>query len=848
MYYFKAVTVNPKVPERISRLQELAYNLWFSWNHQSTTLFSKINAELWEQVYHNPVKFLIYVQQRDLDRVVVDEEYLQAYDQVFADYDCYINEEKWFQKQYPHHNGHPIAYFSAEFGLHESLPIYSGGLGLLAGDHCKAASDLGLPFVAVGLLYKHGYFTQRLNNQGWQQAEYPSLNFAEMPIKQVLDEQDKEVIIPLEFPNRTVYVKVWRVTVGTITLYLLDADIQLNNAEDRMLTGQLYGGDTDMRISQEIILGIGGVRALRALGINPFAWHINEGHAAFLCCERIRELVSQGVPLATAKESVRAGTLFTTHTPVPAGHDKFAPEMVERYLHHIYSEMGMNRDDFMKLGMDTSESSRFNMTMLAMNLSSYTNGVSKLHGCVTRKMFHHQYKAIPLEEMPISSVTNGIHTKTWLAPALTELFQEYIGPHWYQDISNKEMWTKVKDIPEEKLWKLHKQLKAQTITYIRANLKNQRRRNKESLSRIKEVDKYLNPDVLTIGFARRFATYKRAGMLFRDKERLARLLNNPERPVQIIFAGKAHPADQPGKELIKLIYDASNEEQYKGKIIFLENYDINMARHLVQGVDVWLNTPRWPNEASGTSGMKAGLNGILNCSVLDGWWPEGYNGQNGFAIGEQKEYSNVEEQDQDDALYLYSILEDVVIPSYYGGNGNWSPDWLARMKECLMTIPWEFSTERMVKDYTNNFYVSCINRGLEFQNNNYELASRMMGFKRFLQENWHQVLIQSVTTNCKDCMFVGDELQLEAQVKLGPIAHQDVVVEIVYGHDEGTNLSNVHTAPMEHIAQNGEGLHSFKGNLHLKQGTVGYTVRVRPRSEHFADKFELHLVTWAPNF
>lgn len=847
MYYFKAVTVNPKVPERISRLQELAYNLWFSWNPQSTLLFSKINADLWEHVYHNPVKFLIYVQQQDLDRAAGDEQYLQAYDQVFTDYDRYMNEEKWFQKQYPHHNGQPIAYFSAEFGLHESLPIYSGGLGLLAGDHCKAASDLGLSFVAVGLLYKHGYFSQSLNNEGWQQAEYPSLNFAEMPIRPVLDEEGKEVIIPLDFPNRTVFVKIWWIKVGTIAVYLLDADIQLNSAEDRMLTGQLYGGDTEMRISQEIILGIGGVRALRALNIHPSAWHINEGHAAFLCCERVREHVRKGIPLATAKESVRAGTLFTTHTPVPAGHDKFNSDMVERYLQHIYGEMGMSQDDFMKLGSD-GKSSRFNMTMLAMNLSSYTNGVSKLHGLVTRKMFKDQYKSIPTEEMPISSVTNGVHTKTWLAPALAKLFNDYIGPDWDKDIANQEIWQRAQDIPEEELWKLHRALKEKNIKYVRENLKKQRRRNMESIKRIKEVDEYLDPDVLTIGFARRFATYKRASILFSDRERLVRLLNNPERPVQMIFAGKAHPADEPGKELIKLIYDASNEEEFKGKIIFLENYDINMARHLVQGVDVWLNTPRWPMEASGTSGMKAGLNGILNCSILDGWWPEGYNGKNGFAIGEQKEYSSTEEQDRDDALHLYSLLEDEIVPCYYSGEGKWSPDWMAKIKECLMSITWKFSTERMVKDYTNNFYANCLSRRIEFQNNNYELASHINGFKRFLLENWHQVMIQSVTTNCQESMFVGDQLQLEAQIKLGPIAHHDVVVEIVYGQEEGVSLSGVQSVAMEHQSQGEHGIHVFKGKLKVKQGTMGYTVRIRPHSQHFAHKFELNLVTWAPNF
>jgi starch phosphorylase len=846
MYYFRSVTVNPKVPERIGRLQELAYNLWFSWNPQATQLFEKLNGKLWEEVYHNPVKFLIQVCQEDLDRVMDDPDFLNLYDQVFASYDQYMEEEKWFQKQYPNQQRNPIVYFSAEFGLHESLPIYSGGLGLLAGDHCKAASDLGLPFVAVGLLYKHGYFTQCINNQGLQQSEYPCLNFAEMPIKNVTDENGKDVIITLEFPNRKVYVKLWQVNVGIITLYLLDADIQLNSPEDRMLTGQLYGGGNDMRISQEIILGIGGVKALRAIGVDPCAWHINEGHAAFLCCERLRELVNQGLPLATAKEAVRSNTLFTTHTPVPAGHDKFDQAMIEKYLHNVYGEMGMSRDDFVKLATDGSD--KFNMTILAMNLSSFTNGVSKLHGQVTRKMFHHIYEPIPLEEVPVGSVTNGVHTKTWLAQELANLFNQYMGNDWQKDIANPSIWEQINNIPDEQLWNVHKELKQKNIDYVRQNLKTQREHNRESLNRIKEVDNYLAPEALTIGFARRFATYKRAGLLFRDKDRLAQMLNNPDRPVQIIFAGKAHPADHPGKELIKLIYDASNDDRFKGKIVFLENYDINMARHLVQGVDVWLNTPRWPMEASGTSGMKAGLNGILNCSVLDGWWPEGYNGNNGFAIGEDKEYPSEEEQDRDDTLYLYSVLEDQVIPSYYGDKNGYSKDWVAKMKECLMTIPWEFSTERMVKDYTNNYYVNCINRGIEYKNNNYEISAKVKGFKQFILENWHQVMVQSVETNGKEGMFVGEELYLEAQVKLGPIWYKDVCVEIVFGNEDGNTLNNVNNVPMQYVEQVAEGIHRFKGSFMLEQGTLGYTIRVRPESPHFANKFELPLVTWAPNF
>ncbi|WP_031515066.1 alpha-glucan family phosphorylase [Desulfofalx alkaliphila] len=847
MFYYKTVSVNPKLPSRINRLQELAYNVWFSWNPRATDLFKRIDPYLWEDVYHNPVRFLINVQQDEINAAAEDSQYLEEYDQVMADYDQYMHEEKWFQRNYPQHNGQPIAYFSAEFGLHESLPVYSGGLGLLAGDHTKAASDLGLPFVGVGLLYKHGYFTQRINNEGWQTAEYPELNFAEMPLRTVVDDEGRELIIMLNFPGRKVYLKVWRLNVGVVQIYLLDADIAMNSKEDRLLTSQLYGGGKDMRISQEIILGIGGVRALRAMGINPYAWHINEGHAAFLCLERMRELVSAGVPLATAKEAIRSNTLFTTHTPVPAGHDIFDRGMIEHYMRNMYDELGMDLDRFMQLASGHGGST-FNMTLLGMNLSGYTNGVSKLHGSVTRKMFHHIFKPIPLEEVPIDSVTNGVHTKSWLAQELSDLFSQYLGENWHKDIANKEVWEKVENIPDEQLWQTHKKLKQKTIEYARGIIKEQRRRNQETAKRIHEVDNYLDPEALTIGFARRFATYKRATLLFRDKERLARLLSDPERPVQLIFAGKAHPADQPGKEFIKVINDIANEEPFKGKIVFLQDYDINMARYLVQGVDVWLNTPRWPMEASGTSGMKAGTNGILNCSVLDGWWPEAYNGQNGFAIGEDIEYPSEEEQDHHDASYLYSLLEDVIIPAFYERKNGISPEWIKRMKSCLRTITWQFSTERMVKDYTQKYYVNCIEKGIKFQQNNFELAAQLKGFKEYIKENWHHVNIEQVKTHGKDDMSIGEELQMEAVVRLGPIWYKDVNVDIVYGKESGNTLKNIRSIPMKDVEKLSDGLYRFKGSLKLDQGTLGYALRVRPINEHFTHKFELPLITWAPNF
>ncbi|NPV27425.1 MAG: alpha-glucan family phosphorylase [Firmicutes bacterium] len=849
MYFFRTISVKPKLPEQISRLQELAYNLWFSWNSHAQLLFQRINSELWEEVYHNPVKFLLHVKRKDLEAVAHDPAYLDLYRRVFTDFDYYLTADKWFQQQHPELCRHTIAYFSAEFGFHESLPIYSGGLGVLAGDHCKSASDLGLPFVAVGLLYKHGYFTQKINRDGWQEAVYPHLNFYEMPIQPVARQDGCEATISVDLPGRTVYAKLWQAQVGQIRVILLDADVALNRQEDRKLTGQLYGGGLDTRISQEILLGIGGVKALRSLGINPDVWHINEGHSAFLTLERVRELVQNGIPVTTAREVIRASTIFTTHTPVPAGHDIFPAEMIDHYLGHLYRQLGMDRDAFLELGWDRDRNG-FNMTLLAMNLAGYCNGVSRLHGEVTRKMFRWLYGMVPVEEIPITFVTNGIHMETWLAQELNDLLTTHLGADWKKHLTEPEWWEKISTIPDEKLWQTHQTLKGKTIQFVRDSLVKQRSRNHESVEQIREVQDYLNPQALTIGFARRFATYKRATLLFRDRERLIKMLNDPERPLQIIFAGKAHPADQPGKELIKQIYDISNEEPFRGKVVFLENYDINLARHLTHGVDIWLNTPRWPMEASGTSGMKAALNGVLHCSVLDGWWPEAYNGENGFAIGEEKNYLNDEEQDKDDVYSLYSLLENFIIPTYYKQEDGLPREWIKLMKASLRTIPWQFSTERMVQEYAERFYVQAIARGLTLTQENFQVAADLHSFKRFIQENWHHVTITAVEAKGNH-VNVGDELEVNVRVKLGPISHEAVQIELAYGQiNNNTNtLQNLNTTPMKFMAQDGEGTYRFTGRLPLKeQGTLGYTVRIRPAHPHFAHHFELPLVTWAPCF
>lgn len=847
MFPFQVISVTPRLPEAVSRLRELAYNLWFSWDPRARELFRKINGDLYEEVGQNPVKFLMRVHEDDLEAVCQDEAYLKLYRNVFERFDGYLNSPFWFSNRFPDHAGHTVAYFSAEFGLHESHPIYSGGLGLLAGDHCKAASDLGLPFVGVGLLYRHGYFTQKINREGWQEADYPVLNFFELPMAQVTNDDGSQLAVSVDFPGRKVYLQVWRVAVGRVNIYLLDADHPRNSWEDRRLTGQLYGGDREYRLSQEIILGVGGVRALRAMGIQPCVWHINEGHAAFMIVERLRELVQSGVPYNAAREAVRATTIFTTHTAVPAGHDVFSPDKVDEYFNLFYWQLGIDRTAFMELGLDR-EHNQFNMTLLANRYACRTNGVSRLHGKVTREMLKRFFPGLPVEEVPITHITNGVHTYTWLAQDLKDLFFKYFALDWQDPLDERDTWAKVDLIPDDKLWSVHQFLKDRLIQFARTSLKKQRLRNQEPAERIEEVDDYLHRDFLTIGFARRFATYKRAAMLFREPVRLARLLNDPERPVRLIFAGKAHPADVQGQELLRQIYSYSERDEFRGKVLVLENYDINMARRLLQGVDVWLNTPRRPMEASGTSGQKAAINGVINLSTLDGWWPEAYNGKNGYAFGYERWYADEESQDRDDCFSLYAVLEDEVVPAYYKKENEVPRQWIERMKASIKTVAPVYNTWRMVGDYTEQLYLPAIRRGIVFAGENYEVADRVSRFKRFLTDNWHQVAVRSVETNVRSEMNVGNRLEIKASVYLGPIWPKDVAVEAIYGDVEGQNLRNVATAPLLQDGEEGASTFRFVGHLILPQGALGYTVRVRPKSPDFDQPFDLPLVTWAPGF
>ncbi len=691
------------IPARINRLRDIAYNYWWAWNPNATGLFNRIDSQLWESIYHNPVQFLRNVRQRNLIAIANNPTWLADYDAVVVAFDAYMNrKDTWFKRIYPTEKS-TIAYFSAEFGLHESLPIYSGGLGILAGDHIKEASDLDLPLVAVGFIYPQGYFRQRLDHSGWQEALYSKMSFADIPARPALTPDGNEVVVDVELPGRTIYAKVYHLQIGRMSLYLLDTDIHPNSPADRDLSARLYGGDHELRVAQELVLGIGGVRALRQMGIAPAVWHMNEGHSAFLVLELAREYVAQGVPFMQAFDMVRDQAVFTTHTPVPAGNDAFSLDLIDKYFAKFWDQLGISRDAFMNIAMQQqSWGPSFAMTVLALRLSEMHNGVSKLHGQVARSMWQWLYPGKSNDEVPITSVTNGIHTSSWLAPTMRNLFDRTLGADWYEHLDNPATWQALKSSDDGEFWQARLSLKRTLVEFVRERLAQRHTR----LGFPPVAWPMFDDTSLTIGFARRFATYKRATLLFKDADRLKAILNNPARPIQMVFAGKAHPADEPGKHFIQDVYRRSQEPGFAGRIIFLEEYDMCVARALVQGVDVWLNTPRRPYEASGTSGQKASLNGIPNLSILDGWWPEAYDGTNGWAIGTAQEYDNLDAQDWDDAQHLYQLLENEVAPAYYDRDASGvSARWVAIAKAAIMTCAPKFSTQRMLKEYVNRLYL-----------------------------------------------------------------------------------------------------------------------------------------------
>jgi len=695
------------LPKRIARLGELAYNLWWTWQPEAERLFRKLDYDMWERLGHNPIRLLREIGRPRLKQAADDEEYLTLYDEVFASYDSYFSDSNtWTHQTHPEFASHPIAYFSMEFGLHETLPIYSGGLGVLAGDHLKEASDLGLPLTGVGFMYAQGYFSQRISEDGWQEALNNPLLFENLPVLPVFGKDKQRITFDVEFPDRKIRVQIWEVRVGRVPLYLLDSNVDVNSDNDRLLTARLYWSDLDRRIMQEVLLGIGGVRALRALGLSPAVWHMNEGHAAFLTLERARELIEDGDDFETAIAKTRGQNVFTTHTPVPAGNDEFPLWLIEKYLGAIIPQLKLTHDQFFDIARhQRGHHETFSMGILALRSSNGRNGVSELHGDVSRKMWHFLWEDKKEEDVPIDFVTNGVHTANWLARRLKNLFNKYLGADWYDHLDEPGFWSKIDEIPDDELWEVRLHLKRKLSFYLRERVRERWTAGGFHPVQVVSSGVMINPYALTIGFARRFATYKRASLVMRDIDRLLEIVNRPNMPVQIIFAGKAHPADEPGKQLIQQVYRTVKRAETGGRIVFIEDYEMNLARYLVQGVDVWMNTPRRPYEASGTSGMKAALNGALNFSVLDGWWREAYNGKNGWSIGEDKEYESNDAQDAQDAESLYNTLEKEIIPLYYDRDPKEiSHEWIARVKDNLKTNIPQFSTRRMVKQYVGKFY------------------------------------------------------------------------------------------------------------------------------------------------
>ncbi|HEU0026863.1 MAG TPA: alpha-glucan family phosphorylase [Ktedonobacterales bacterium] len=845
------LAVFPTLPPRIERLYELAYNLWWVWNPGAQALYAQVSAELWEGAGHNAVATLAGANPERLEALAADTEFLARYDAVLAEFDAYMHPAStWFSEHHASDSDHVIAYFSAEFGLHESLPIYSGGLGILSGDHCKEASDLGLPFVGVGFLYPQGYFRQRITREGQQEAIYEKLDFSQAPARPARDAHGHEVLISVELPGRSVFAKVWKVQVGRVPLYLMDTDVPQNAPADRVLSARLYGGDQEMRIAQEIVLGIGGVRALRALGIDASVWHMNEGHAAFLGLERCRELVNGlDVDFEVARQIAAANAVFTTHTPVAAGNDVFSFDLVERYFSGFWPQLRLDRDAFMNLAReDAAWGSGFSMTILAIRLSAQRNGVSRLHGHVSREMWSFLWPDIDATEAPIGHVTNGVHTASWLNPTLGALYDRYLAPGWRGDVDNAARWERVADIPDQELWEAHCEAKEQLIAYARRRLARQRLRHGEGPA-LSASGAALNPEALTLGFARRFATYKRATLLFRDPDRLARILNDPERPVQIIFAGKAHPADGPGQDFIRQVYAYAQTPEFAGKIVFLEDYDIDTARRLVSGCDVWLNTPVRPHEASGTSGQKAGLNGLPNSSVLDGWWEEGYNGANGWAIGEPHSYMDANTRDAADALALYDTIERAIVPLYYQRDaGDLPRQWIAVMKEAIRTVAPAFSMSRMVKQYYAGYYQPAIRYGERVDADRYALARELAAWTRRVREAWGETRIEAEGPS-GERLAEGEPAEVRARVWLGSLTPNDVRVEIVTARDENGNLRDQRVIAMERaggIGAAADGALEYTARMDsLRTGGVVYGVRLVPTHPGLSSPVELGLARWA---
>lgn len=842
--------VFPRLPERLTPLMELAYNLQWSWNQETIALFRRMDPDLWEEVHHNPVLLLGRLKQERVEELASDDSFLSHMDRALAALRTYLEAKRWYTKAYGSVEKPFIAYFSMEFGLTECIANYSGGLGVLSGDHLKSASDTGVPLVGVGLLYQQGYFRQYLNADGWQQERYPDNDFYNLPMTLERGADGAPVMVSVEMPGRSVYAQIWRIQVGRTPLYLLDANVPANSTEDRTITQTLYGGDAEMRIKQEILLGIGGIRALVALGIEPLVCHMNEGHAAFLALERIRMVIERtGCSFKEALIATRAGNVFTTHTPVPAGFDLFDEKLMERYLGGYVPGLKIGMRELMQLGRaeGAKETEPFNMAICALHTSLYRNGVSRLHGRVARRMWKYDWPQVPEDEIPIGHITNGVHLDSFVSREMSDLLERYLGSDWQMEIADEDLWKRIDEIPDEELWRTHERRRERLIAFARKRLVRQYQQRGLPNEAIEQAAECLLPTALTIGFARRFATYKRATLLLRDKERLRRLLTNEQYPVQIIFAGKAHPHDLGGKKLIREIVHFAQEPDVRNRMVFIEDYDINVARSLVQGVDVWLNTPRRPLEASGTSGMKVVINGGLNLSILDGWWDEAYSREVGWAIGHGEEYSDEEVQDTVESEELFNILEQEIVPLFYQrGRDHLPRAWIAKMKASMKKLCPYFNTDRMVREYTQKYYEPARAHYQALSDNNLARARALAAWCERVRAEWHAVHIEKVEARMAEKLYVRQNIPVQVWVHLGALTPEDVSVEAYLGPLNAVReIVNGRAVPLVLQKRVRDNIYLYEGQLCCtSSGRHGFAVRVLPQHPDLVDRYALRLIHW----
>lgn len=845
------MSTETKLPKNLQPLSELAYNLWFSWNPDARELFKEMDLDLWRETGRNPVAFLKHIEPKILAKFSEDKDYLSKLKKIYNRFNSYMaSDSTIFNKNYPDFKNEITAYFSAEYGIDESLPNYAGGLGVLSGDHCKTASDLGLPFVAVGLMYKHAYFNQYINEAGDQIEEYNELTLEDLPIKQVLDENGNPFKVTVSILNRNVHIKIWKVAVGRISLFLLDSDMDENSDEDKNIIHSLYGGSRDTRIQQEIILGIGGLRALRKMSINPSVFHMNEGHSAFLGLERLFELLNDGMDFNSALEYLRSTTLFTTHTPIAAGNESFEFDMMYRYFKEFWPQVNMDEKYFFELGRNINEHKHesFSLTILALNFSYMANGVSKLHSKVSQQMWQHIYPGVPKSEVPIQYVTNGIHTESWLNKEMIKLFNGYLDSDWREHIHENKYWEQVRTIPDKAYWNTMTNMKKNMIKSLSRGYQN--RLNRYQGEHGYPEENIFDENALTIGFARRFAPYKRATLLFSDRERMKKILNTTDKPVQILFSGKAHPQNDAGKSLIREINNLAREEGFKGKVIYIENYSITISRPLTSGVDIWLNTPRRPLEASGTSGQKVPINGGINFSVLDGWWPEGYNGKNGWIIGKEVDYSDHFLQDQEDSNMMYDTLENEIIPLFFNRDKNGVPtEWIKTSKESLISNLTKFSTHTMVWNYTKKFYVPGIEKNAKFTKNNSADLVKFTSWKNKVKRHWKDVKLSvnnGFDHSDSRIIAAGESKEINISLHPGYLLPEDLKVEITLERQDSiTGNKDINLHEMNLTGTNSDGSYQFKSKVTAKEGgTYIFNCRVLPKHEDLFTAHDTRLIKW----